>query len=87
MHDYFPSEGYVPSPIVYDQERGVFVLATQGLPGSTPPAARYRKHGDSMICLTCDLDVRYCRGHGVAQTDDDRAARDLDRRVKECKGK
>lgn len=97
MHDYFPAEGYVPTPIVYDQERGVLTLAAPAYPpGGTPardpvppapPALRYRKHGDSMICLTCDLDVRYCRGHGAAQIDDTRAARDLEKRAKECKGR
>lgn len=97
MHDYYPAEGYASLPIAYDQERGVFTLATPTYPpGGTPardpapPAlvpTRYRKHGDSMICLTCDMDVRYCRGHVAAQADDDRAVRDLDRRARECKGK
>ena len=66
--------------------------APQYPPGGTPardPVApapqRFVKFGDSMVCQTCTLDARYCKGHAPADSPaKDGAGSDLARRIREC---
>lgn len=94
MDDYFPAKGYLPPPLVYDQERGTYVSK----PGSTPardpviapPApspSRFEKRGPYMICKTCNMAVQFCKGHAAAPVEGAPPISDVLGRANECKGK
>lgn len=55
----------------------------------TPAPQRFAKFGDSMVCLTCNLDARYCRGHSPSPSPSggDGIDSDLNRRVRELRGR
>ena len=58
-----------------------------GAPGAPAPSGRFVKFGDAMICTTCKLDARYCRGHTPPPAPaKDGAESDLARRIKDCQG-
>lgn len=55
-----------------------------------PSPNRFVKRGDSMVCLTCNLDARYCKGHAnpsPSPPDGDGDASDLSKRIRELRGR
>lgn len=69
-------------------------IAQPFVPAAAPPAPpapqRFVKFGDSMVCLTCNLDARYCRGHTPSPPpppDGDGIDSDLNRRIREARGR
>jgi len=90
--DAYPDVGHDAYARVYVLRDVCAGLAQLSTPITTPPAIRYVKRGDYMICTTCQLAKEWCGcakqrpAPDAPSADDLRAESQLVTRIRECAG-